>query len=232
MDKSSRYSVLADDTLAIIIERNKCREENIDYPHENTIDKNMNKLKNGIKELEQELSTIEESGTMSSKELKEREDVLIRLTNQVEKLETLVQDRQDISARELLLGLNSTQGPSSRQKTKTVRFSDQIIEAEYMENSEVLQLQQRIIHEQDRDLDRLNDAIGRQRELGILIGDELTYQVELLEDTEGMVDQTERTLDKAKRSLSKVSKGVKDNGCYCVIFSLILVLIIIIVLAK
>ncbi|CAG8786537.1 3808_t:CDS:2, partial [Cetraspora pellucida] len=38
-----------------------------------------------------------------------------------------------------------------------------------MHNSEILQLQQRLLSEQDEDLDRLNDAIGRQRELGILI---------------------------------------------------------------
>ncbi|CAG8774355.1 4645_t:CDS:1, partial [Racocetra fulgida] len=58
---------------------------------------------------------------------------------------------------------------------------------------------------------RLSDAIGRQRELGILIGDELAYQVELLEDTEHAVDRTERALDKAKRSLTKISKKVKNK---------------------
>jgi len=35
----------------------------------------------------------------NSKELKEREDTLIKLTKQIEKLEALMQDRKDISAK-------------------------------------------------------------------------------------------------------------------------------------
>ncbi|CAG8617764.1 10006_t:CDS:2, partial [Dentiscutata heterogama] len=125
---------------------------------------------------------------------------------------------------------------SSKQKKMAVRFSDQASETDYMDdvdNSEVLQLQQRLLSEQDHDLDRLSDAIGRQRELGILIGDELSYHVELLEETGGMVDHTERTLDRAKRNLSKISKKVKNKGHFCIIFSLLLILVVlIIVLAK
>ena len=44
--------------------------------------------------------------------------------------------------RELLLGLNASTEP---RKTKTVRFSDQIVEPDELDNSQVLQLQQRII---------------------------------------------------------------------------------------
>ncbi|CAG8514996.1 12052_t:CDS:2 [Dentiscutata erythropus] len=114
----------------------------------------------------------------------------------------------------------------------TARFSDQVSETDYMDdvdNSEVLQLQQRLLSEQDHDLDRLSDAIGRQRELGLLIGDELSYHVELLEETEGMVDHTERTLDRAKRNLSKISKKVKNKGHFCIIFSLLLILVVLII---
>ena len=58
----------------------------------------------------------------------------------------------------------------------------------------------------------MNDAIGRQRELGIMIGDELDYQVELLTETEGVIDRTEGRLNKAKRNLTKVSKKAKEKG--------------------
>ena len=64
MEKSSRLSLLADNTLVSIFERNRCRAENIEYSHEETINKNMDKLRLGIKELEEELSTAEESGTL------------------------------------------------------------------------------------------------------------------------------------------------------------------------
>ena len=58
----------------------------------------------------------------------------------------------------------------------------------------------------------MNDAIGRQRELGIMIGDELDYQVELLTETEGVVDRTEGRLNRAKRNLTRVSKKAKEKG--------------------
>jgi syntaxin 8 len=64
MEKSSKLSLLADNTFVSIFERNRCKSENIEYPHEETISKNMEKLRFGIKELERELSTAEESGTL------------------------------------------------------------------------------------------------------------------------------------------------------------------------
>ncbi|CAG8689483.1 5522_t:CDS:2 [Funneliformis caledonium] len=215
MEKSSKLCVLADNTLVSIVERNRCKAENIEYPHDITINKNMDKLRTGIKELEQELSIDEESGTLNSKELKEREDTLIKLTKQFEKLEALMQDRNDITAKELLLGLNSMNESSSRKSKKTVRFSDQLIETDDLDNTQVLQLQQRMMQSQDEDLDRLDLAIGRQREMGILIGEELDYHVELLMETEDAVDRTEGKLNKAKRNLSTVSKRVKENDYLC-----------------
>ncbi|CAG8668027.1 15484_t:CDS:2 [Gigaspora margarita] len=99
-------------------------------------------------------------------------------------------------------------------------FSDQS-DTDYMDdrdNYEVLHLQQRLLSEQDRDLDRLSDAVGRQRELGLLIGEELSSQIQLLEETEDMIDHTDRSLDRAKRNLSKLSKKVKNNGKFRLVF--------------
>ena len=48
--------------------------------------------------------------------------------------------------RELLLGLNAMNDESSSKKSKkTVRFSDQVVETDDLDNTQVLQLQQRII---------------------------------------------------------------------------------------
>ncbi|RIA93183.1 hypothetical protein C1645_874241 [Glomus cerebriforme] len=225
MEKSSKLSVLADNTLVSIYERNRCRTENIEYPHEETINKNMEKLRFGVKELEGELSAAEESGTLSTKELKEREDTLIKLTKQIDKLEVLMQD--NASARDLLLELNAMNKPSSKKSKKTVRFSDQ---PDDYDNAVVIQLQQRMMQNQDEDLDRLSDAIGRQRELGLMIGEELNYQVELLAETEDIVDRTDGRLNRAKRSLTKVSKKAKEKGSMCTIALLIFILVVIIII--
>ena len=58
----------------------------------------------------------------------------------------------------------------------------------------------------------MNDAIGRQRELGLMIGEELNYHVELLTETEEVVDRTDGRLNRAKRNLTKISKKAKEKG--------------------
>ncbi|CAH1761447.1 4803_t:CDS:2 [Entrophospora sp. SA101] len=85
------------------------------------------------------------------------------------------------------------------------------LDADDLENSQVLQLQQRIIEDQDEDLDRLGAAIGRQREIGLMIGEELEYHVSLLEETDVHIDSVDGKLNNAKKSLSKISKKVKDK---------------------
>ncbi|CAJ0840715.1 5143_t:CDS:2 [Entrophospora sp. SA101] len=86
------------------------------------------------------------------------------------------------------------------------------LDADDLENSQVLQLQQRIIEDQDEDLDRLGAAIGRQREIGLMIGEELEYHVSLLEETDVHIDSVDGKLNNAKKSLSKISKKVKDKN--------------------
>lgn len=66
--------------------------------------------------------------------------------------------------------------------------------------------------DQDRNLDMLSDAVGRQRELGLLIGDELESHVQLIEETDEMVDRTDTRLRNAQKRLNYVGRRVKDNS--------------------
>jgi hypothetical protein len=69
-----------------------------------------------------------------------------------------------------------------------------------------------ILLDQDRNLDVLSEAVGRQRELGLLIGDELESHVELIEETDEMVDRTDTRLRNAQKRLNYVGRRVKDNS--------------------
>lgn len=80
-------------------------------------------------------------------------------------------------------------------------------QTEDMEDGQILQLQQRIMDDQDQDLDHLSDAIRRQRELGLLIGDELETHAQIIDETEEMVDRTDERLRQAKKKLDYVSKS-------------------------
>lgn len=110
------------------------------------------------------------------------------------------------SCREILLG-------DKRGKNSSVRFTSiDMDQTNDMENGQILQLQQRIIDDQDQDLDHLSDAIRRQRELGLLIGDELETHAQIIDETEEMVDRTDERLRQAKKKLDYVGRRVKDNS--------------------
>lgn len=98
------------------------------------------------------------------------------------------------------------------RKSKTVRFSDSLVDTEEMSNNQVLQLHHSIMNEQDESLDRLGESISRQRELSIQIGNELDDQVDILDDLDEGVDRSQHRLNHARRRLDKVAKKARENG--------------------
>lgn len=89
-----------------------------------------------------------------------------------------------------------------------------------------------MLQEQDRQLDRLGESIGRQRDLSIQIGDELDEQVLMLDEMEGHVDRHQGRLDGARKRLGDVARKAKDNKQITAIVVLIIVLIFLIVILK
>ncbi|KAF9131973.1 hypothetical protein BGW39_001042 [Mortierella sp. 14UC] len=206
----SKLGLIADSTLVTVFERNRCRTNGLSSASQDkTIEKNMPRLREGLQQLEAELSQAEQEGSVPSKELASREDTLIKLQQQLEKLEALLQDKDDADARAVLLGLN--QNSSRHSRSKIVRFSEHEVEVDNLDNSQMLQLHQRIMDDQDQNLDRLSNSLGRQQEIGLTINEELESQVGMLDDTEHLVDRTENRISIASRQLVKVAKGTK--GC-------------------
>ncbi|KAG0340696.1 hypothetical protein BG000_011325 [Podila horticola] len=220
----SKLSLVADSTLVTVFERNRCRANGLSSTSQDkTIEKNLPRLREGIQQLEAELSEAEQQGTVPSKELASREDTLIKLQGQLEKLEALLQDKDDMNARNVLLGLN--QGSAKHSRSKVVRFSEHEVEVDNLDSSQMLQLHQRIMDDQDSNLDRLSDALGRQQEIGLMIGDELDTHLDLLEETDHLVDRTENRLGSAAKRLAKVAKGTKGCGSWTIILILVIILV-------
>ena len=92
----------------------------------------------------------------------------------------------------------------------------------HFENSQFLQLQTRIIDEQDENLGRLSEVISRQREFGLMIGDALDTHVQLLDETEVIVERTETRLGAARKRLATVGAKAKSNSMYSFAFHLII----------
>jgi hypothetical protein len=67
----------------------------------------------------------------------------------------------------------------------------------------------------------------------MMIGDELEYQIEILEDTENAVDATRRRLDGASRRLRDVHERAQTSGYgNMIIAGLVVLLIVIVVFSK
>lgn len=144
---------------------------------------------------------------------------------------------------------------SAARKPKTVRFSDTPAspsnelfgayrddpsddtagyrdQAATLDNQQLHQYHSRVLDEQDEQLDRIGESIGRQRELSMQIGDELDSHVAMLDDVEAVTDRHQSRLDRASRALSKVARSAAENKQMTAIFVLIIILVLLIAILK
>ena len=105
-------------------------------------------------------------------------------------------------------------------------------EAEEMNNQQIHEYHTQIMDQQDEQLDRLGESIGRQRELSMQIGDELDSHVAMLDEVDVVTDRHQTRLDRAKRSLGKVAKGAGENKQMTAIVVLIIILVLLIAILK
>ncbi|KAL6239679.1 hypothetical protein BDW75DRAFT_101501 [Aspergillus navahoensis] len=101
-----------------------------------------------------------------------------------------------------------------------------------MSNQQIYDHHERVMREQDDQLDRLGESIGRQHQLSIQIGDELDGHVALLDEMDGAVDRHQSRLDNARRRIDKIRRSAGENWSMMTIIGLIIILVILIVLLK
>ncbi|KAM0753279.1 hypothetical protein T439DRAFT_299565 [Meredithblackwellia eburnea MCA 4105] len=99
-------------------------------------------------------------------------------------------------------------------------------------NSEVLQMQQQMMDDQDETLNSLSSAIARQHQLSLHISSELEMQEGLLNDTDAAVDRTQSNLRRASGRLDRYSRKARDTGSTGLIVALVIVLAILVVIFK
>ncbi|KXT17137.1 hypothetical protein AC579_2026 [Pseudocercospora musae] len=102
----------------------------------------------------------------------------------------------------------------------------------YMDNQQIHTYHKQVLREQDDQLEVLGQSIGRQRMLGIQMGNELDEQVEMLDDVERGVDRHSATLGRAQKRLGTIARKAKDNWNWLTITILIIILILMIVVLK
>lgn len=101
-----------------------------------------------------------------------------------------------------------------------------------MDNQQIHTYHKQVLQQQDEQLDRLGESIGRQRDLSIQIGDELDDHIQMLDDVEQHVDRHQGRLDGARRQLGNVARKARDNKQITIILILIIILVLLIVILK
>lgn len=100
------------------------------------------------------------------------------------------------------------------------------------DNQQIHAYHTQTLRDQDEQLDSLGQSIGRQRVLGIQMGNELEEQNVLLEDVERGVDRHATTLERARKRLGTVARKSKGNWSWVTIGILIVILVLLIVVLK
>lgn len=98
-----------------------------------------------------------------------------------------------------------------------------------LDNQQIHAYHKQVLADQDEQLDVLGQSIGRQRVLGIQMGDELDEQAAMLEDVERGVDRHQGSLDRARDRLGKISRKARDNWNWVTIGTLICILVLLLV---
>lgn len=101
-----------------------------------------------------------------------------------------------------------------------------------LDNTQLHAYHDQVMAEQDEQLDRLGESIGRQRELGMLIGDELDEHVAMLDDVDRHVDRQQGRLQGARDRIGKIARRANENKQITTIVILIVILLLLILVLK
>ncbi|GAA5995325.1 syntaxin [Rhodotorula paludigena] len=99
-------------------------------------------------------------------------------------------------------------------------------------NNEVLQMQKRMMDDQDTQLDSLSSAISRQHALSLRVAEELELHSSLIDDTDEALDRTESNLRRASGRLDQFTQRARETGSTGLIVALIILLVILILIFK
>ncbi|KAL4787882.1 hypothetical protein BJX76DRAFT_247621 [Aspergillus varians] len=268
MPNPSQLFLLADHIKLSLLERQRAISLNLEpNSQDGEISRSLDSLREGIENVEANVTKLEESKDDEASDLK---DQLFHLRSQYSDLSSQFQGptgsaaatADDDRTKSPQFTNVKTSSPDLKQpvpqhpSSKSVRFMDDSAAAEEelnrrnlfqpyrdspspdgvdtsgMSNQQIYDNHEQVMRDQDDQLDRLGESIGRQHQLSIQIGDELDGHVALLDGMDGDVERHQSRLDNAKRRIDKIRRSAGDNWSMMTIIGLIIVLVILIVLLK
>jgi syntaxin 8 len=153
----------------------------------------------------------------------------VRFSDSPLDLDLEAQDQHDASRSALFGGGGGSQPYRDDPTDGTAGFRD---EAEALDNVQIHAYHQRVMEDQDAQLDELGRSIGRQRELSMQIGDELDGHVAMLDETERVVDRHQSRLDRGRKQIGRITRAAGESKQMFAIVVLIVILILLIAVVK
>ncbi|KAJ3068837.1 hypothetical protein HDU98_008044 [Podochytrium sp. JEL0797] len=249
--QKSLVASLIDDAASLRFDLNQAIKAQIDTsPYSAKITENKTGLRLRLAEMEALLRKAENDPTLKQRyssisfsfvythvidSLKQWELELLDLSKQVDRLEGLPtaqispeQARMQLLQSRKLKQQQQAQGSSSRGAAESLSINIED-ETDHLDTGELVQLQNRMIDDQDAHLDMLGDTLLRQKAIGMQIGDELDLHVDLLQQTDTAVERTQTRLGNVNNRVGDVIQTNKtDYRSNLIIVVLVLILVLIV----
>ncbi|KAG6009834.1 hypothetical protein E4U21_001264 [Claviceps maximensis] len=259
MAKHNQLFLLADHIKLSLLEAQRATNLSLnDDTHDGQISRSLDQLRSGLASLRKEKCRLEQHGEeeQASSLAEPLSDLEQKLSDLMTEFHGFHNTAAEPTARDSNPGeLADDALHASSRRSKTVRFSDTPFspsedlfgsyrddpapqsatyhnQAQEMSNQQLQEYHAQIIEDQDDQLDRLGESIGRQREISMQIGDELDHHVTLLDEMDTVVERHQSRLDRAKSVLGKVSRGAGENRQMTAIIVLIIILVLLIAILK
>ncbi|KAM0755168.1 hypothetical protein T439DRAFT_322220 [Meredithblackwellia eburnea MCA 4105] len=197
----SSLSNFAQSTLTLLSTRVTIQSSQV-YQINRDAQSNLVTLLTRLQALDRALEIDLAKGGMMQGELERRREMGRRLRESVDEIgRELERDprRGKLLAAGIVGGSGRALGAAASQQP-----ARETAETRSLDNTGLLQLQDSYMATQDSKLEDLSAALRRQRELGLLIGDELRMQEETMDQVESGVDRVKKNLGKAGKEMRRL----------------------------
>ncbi|KAJ3261192.1 hypothetical protein HK103_006501 [Boothiomyces macroporosus] len=195
MDFSKTNELIADITTLFYERKRLVNTSASTFEIDQKITVNVSTVNELINKHEAELSSLEEGGN-SVDQLRELESELLTLSKQFDRIQVMV---------------DSELGTSTARKPIKESFLAET-QHENLDNHELLQLHERIINQQDAQLDSLAELLTRQKQIGEMISNELDVQVDLLDEVDERANATEQRMRNARNRLDGFMESSSESS--------------------
>ncbi|CAD7695524.1 unnamed protein product [Ostreobium quekettii] len=155
---------------------------------------------------------------LTENERNRRRDLVMSLRSQRENLlQALKRESSRMDRNELMGG--SSGGPA-RETEQTAG----------LDNAGLLQLQNQIIDQQDKELDQIEESVKGTKHVAIAMGEELDLQAHLLDDLEEEVGVVHSRLGVVTSKIKTIMRQSGECKWWCMVVGLLVVLIILLVI--